>query len=1156
MAPPEPAALPRNAPAEPDMRSFRALVPTVLQANFNDNAFRMVAWIALGAVAAAHGESKDIARTWTGVCLAAPYVFLSLLAGQLADRCSKRAVLVWGKAAELFVLFGGAAALMAGAPSWAMFVILALLGTRFCLIGPSTYGMIAELMPARRLSWANSWVEGMTFVGAIAGTAVGGLLVDLFRSPEGIPRAEAALLVLGGISLLGFLASLRVDRLPPQAPGRRLHLLPLADLRANLAEIRATPGLFWAVAGVMAWWLLAALAMQTAMKLAEDTLLLGGFGTSRLFIYLGLGVGMGSLVAGRLSANRIDLGLVPLGGFLMGLASIAVAVLPETEWATGTALALSGFFAGWFIVPLKAFVQHRASPERRGGILGVVNFVQYSAVFLAVGPTYWLLAEVLRLSGATMFLLLGLAMLGVAGFSLRLLPDAGLRLVLFLFAHTVYRLRIVGRQHVPDSGGALLVANHMSYADGVLLIASLDRPIRPIMFEDIYRKPLVQPFARMARAIPVSGSMEPRELIASLRRAGEFVREGHLVLIFAEGQITRTGQLLPFRKGLEFVMKDVDAPIIPVCLDRVWGSILSFSSDRWMRKLPRRIPWPVTVTFGEPLPAATPAREVRKVVQRLATEAWVHRKEDARLLHREVFRAARRHPFEPFASDALRPLPMRRGVFAAGVVAMARLLAPRLDSSRQVAVCLPPSIAGALVNHALLLLGRVPVNLNYTVSRDILQNILDQCEIGTVITSRAFLEKAGLDLPGEHLLAEDLARAANGWLRATSLVAAMAMPLPWLERLLGAPAGRTVDELATIIFSSGSTGDPKGVMLSHWNISSNIESSGQVFALSKDDTLLGILPFFHSFGAMGTLFLPHVLRTQVAYWPNPLDARAIGEVVHRRQVTVLIATPTFLQSFTRRIEPEQFGSLQVVMTGAEKLRESVAAAFEERFGVRPHEAYGCTECSPAVTMNTRDFRAPGFFQRGSKSGSIGHPLPGVSVRIVDPETGDELPDGRDGLLLVRGPNVMLGYWKRPDLTAAALREGWYVTGDIARIDEDGFVEITDRLARFSKIGGEMVPHGRVEEALTRAAGCSEAAFAVTSVEDERKGERLVVLHTLAVEEAERARERVAASGELPNLWVPRAADFFAIEAIPILGTGKVDLRAVRELARARAQVAQ
>jgi acyl-[acyl-carrier-protein]-phospholipid O-acyltransferase/long-chain-fatty-acid--[acyl-carrier-protein] ligase len=364
-----------------------------------------------------------------------------------------------------------------------------------------------------------------------------------------------------------------------------------------------------------------------------------------------------------------------------------------------------------------------------------------------------------------------------------------------------------------------------------------------------------------------------------------------------------------------------------------------------------------------------------------------------------------------------------------------------------------------------------------------------------------------------------------------------------------------IDDLATIIFSSGSTGDPKGVMLSHFNLVSNIQQVSQVFMLGRSDKVLGILPFFHSFGFMGALWLPAVNGIGVVYHPNPLDAGTIGELVEKYSVTFLIATPTFLQAYMRRCSPESFGSLQYVLVGAEKLPERIALAFEDTFGIRPLEGYGCTECSPVITVNGRDFRAPGFRQVGGRRGRIGHPLPGISVRIVDIDTGEPVAAGTPGMLLVKGPNVMQGYLGKAEKTAEVLHDGWYTTGDVAMMEEDGFLAITDRLSRFSKIGGEMVPHIRIEEKLHELAGITEQVFAVTSLPDEKKGERIVVVTTLSDEKLEPVLDKLAKS-DLPALWKPRGNQFFHVDALPVLGTGKIDLRGVKAVAAELATAAR
>jgi acyl-[acyl-carrier-protein]-phospholipid O-acyltransferase/long-chain-fatty-acid--[acyl-carrier-protein] ligase len=522
------------------------------------------------------------------------------------------------------------------------------------------------------------------------------------------------------------------------------------------------------------------------------------------------------------------------------------------------------------------------------------------------------------------------------------------------------------------------------------------------------------------------------------------------------------------------------------------------------------------------------------------------RQEGSLPLHGSLFRAMRRHPFRVAFADRTRPR-MSCAEALAAIVLVARRLASFWADQESVGILLPPSVGGALVNHAASLSGRVSVNLNYTTGRLGLEAAARRAGLRTVVTSRQFMEKAGLELPGglKILWLEDAMSAVGRLERIWAFMLGSFAPVRWLERRF-ARRRVEIDDPVTVIFTSGSTDAPKGVVLSHLNIGSNSRAVAEVLPLLRHDRLLGILPFFHAFGYTA-LWIAVSQGVGIVFHPTPLEPTVIGDLVQRYQVTLLIATPTFLQLYVRRCMPEQFRSLRLVITGAEKLPEHLAQAFEDRFGVRPVEGYGTTECSPVISLNVAGTPAPGKAQRRARRGTVGKPLPGVAVKIVDPGTFEPLPIGNQGLLLVRGPNVMQGYLGRDDLTASVMRDGWYITGDIAVVDEDGFLEITDRLSRFSKIGGEMVPHRQVEEALQRALGSEAQVFAVTSVPDVRRGETLVVLHTIPELDTARLLERAAADG-LPNLYLPRSDHFVRVESLPLLATGKLDLREVRRLA--------
>ncbi|MGA9885679.1 MAG: acyl-[ACP]--phospholipid O-acyltransferase [Candidatus Acidiferrales bacterium] len=1143
---PTPAVVTDSAPGRSDSRAplpsdwrrgFWSLIVTQFQTAFNDNALKfLVIYMIVGMNFPE--DRRDFFVLVIGALFAIPFILFSMTGGYFADHSSKRAVTIGTKFLEVavmaFFIFGLAIHNLVMECSGVF-----LISSEAALFGPSKYGLLPELLPEPKLSWGNGIIELGTFIASVAAMMAAGLLGDRYRGRE----AVAGWMLLG-FTCVGLATSFGISRVPPADPGKAFHWNPIGDLGVQIKQIRTDRVLSWAVVGNTYLFFLAGLLQLVIVIYGHDVLHIDDAHTSYLQAAVGIGIGLGSVAAGYLSGGKIEYGLIPLGAVGMTIFGALLYLPTLTLWTSAIDLAFLGFFGGLFAVPLGALIQHRPRPEQKGGVIAAANLLSFVGIFIAAGA-YYLFSAVFHQTARGIFLDGAVLTLVTSTYSIYLLPDSMLRFVLWLATHTVYRIRVEGRENIPESGGALFVCNHMSFVDALFLIASTDRSIRFLMLKDIYDLPYVKPFAKMIRAIPISSEQRPREMLHSLREATEAIKKGEVVCIFAEGQITRIGQLLPFRRGMERIMKGVDAPIVPVSLDGVWGSIFSFERGRFVWKWPRSIPYPVTVSFGKPMPPTATTFEVRKAVQQLQAEAYAHRKRRMRTLHRSLIQTAHRHPFRFAFADKRRVRMKWSGVLLSAIF-LARRLRTVWEGQEMVGIMLPPSVPGALVNFAVILAGKIPVNLNYTTSDESLASCAAQCKIETVITTKLLLDKIPLQVPGKTILLEEAAASPKPGERFAAL-ALWFMPGSFIERSVSGGRRKSIDDLATVIFSSGSTGDPKGVMLSHYNIASNIDQVGQTFMLDGGDCLLGVLPFFHSFGFTVTLWLPAVLGVSVVYHPSPLDLAAVGELVRDYLVTFLMATPTFLQAYLRRCLPEDFGSLRFVIAGAEKLPERLAVAFEDRFGIRPLEGYGATECSPVVAVNTRDFRAPGFRQVGAKRGRIGHPLPGVTVRIVDPETREPAPLGTAGLLLVKGPNVMQGYLGKPEKTAEVLQDGWYATGDIAAEDEDGFLTITDRLNRFSKIGGEMVPHVKVEECLHELAGATEQKFVVTSVPDGKKGERLVVLHLLQTEELKAVIDQLPQSG-LPNLWTPRPNQFFAVEELPHLGTGKLDLRRVRELA--------
>ena len=496
---------------------------------------------------------------------------------------------------------------------------------------------------------------------------------------------------------------------------------------------------------------------------------------------------------------------------------------------------------------------------------------------------------------------------------------------------------------------------------------------------------------------------------------------------------------------------------------------------------------------------------------------------------------------------------MTGGKLLSSVMAIRRvLLRDVLGVNEQfVGILLPATAASAITNLAVTMAGRTAVNLNFTTTEADMRHCVKDAGVRHVLTSKKMLEKKHFDLGVEYVFLEDLKEKVTNFDKIIAGVAAYVVPSVLLERIIGLTRVAPSDIIA-VIFTSGSTGEPKGVMLSQHNVSATVEAADQVFNIKRSDCVLGILPLFHCFGYVAAFWLPLCVSAKVVFHFNPLDARQIGELADQHRATILFGTPTFLRGYLKRCDKEQFRTLDLVVVGAEKMPLDLAQQFFEKFGVQPSEGYGTTETSGPACVNVADHRSGNLPQKGTKLGSVGRPMPGVMARAIDPDTKLPLPSGGVGIVCIKGINIMLGYLNQPEKTASVIQDGWYETGDMGFVDDEGFVHITGRLSRFSKIGGEMVPHLRIEESLLRIVEDptntdAGIPLAVTSVPDPKKGERLIVLHKPLVKSVKQVINELAETG-LPTLWIPSHDGFVEVEEIPILGTGKLDLKGIKKAA--------
>jgi acyl-[acyl-carrier-protein]-phospholipid O-acyltransferase/long-chain-fatty-acid--[acyl-carrier-protein] ligase len=623
-----------------------------------------------------------------------------------------------------------------------------------------------------------------------------------------------------------------------------------------------------------------------------------------------------------------------------------------------------------------------------------------------------------------------------------------------------------------------------------------------------------------------------------------------VVCVFAEGYRTADGHYWSYSRTFAALPA---VPVVPVAMLQPRGSLLAMHGDRFVSNWPTTFPSPVEVTFGPVIQAD--AATTRQALQELSAQAAIARKGKAVPVHRGFVRSAARHPFKACWIDSTAPgQDLTYAKAYVGSACLAAVLKPMLGEARMVAIWLPPGRGAALANVALAFLGKVAVNLNYTTSAEVVVSCLRQCDCTHVLTARRFTSRIPLDpIPGvEVIYLEDLLPRVSTFDKVSTLLGLLLLPGWVSEYFVRRLGGHKPDDLATVIFSSGSTGQPKGVMLTHANLAGNLESMIQAVSLGARDRLLGVLPFFHSFGYTVTLWGPLQVGASAVFHPDPRQAKEIGELCRQHGPTVYVSTATFLRFCMRKCDKDDFRSVRLLICGAEKLPPPFAIEFHEKFGVLPLEGYGCTELTPVVSANLADQVCSGVAQVYNRVGTVGAPLPGVAARVADPETLAPLPIGAEGLLLITGANVMAGYLNQPELTAKVVRDGWYVTGDMAQIDAEGHITITGRLSRFAKIGGEMVPLEKVEEALHEVLGAAERVCAVACVPDEFRGERVVVLYveSALLEWKKGVRPWLEALGGagLPNLWTPAERDFHAVSELPTLGTGKLNLQSVKELA--------
>jgi len=701
-----------------------------------------------------------------------------------------------------------------------------------------------------------------------------------------------------------------------------------------------------------------------------------------------------------------------------------------------------------------------------------------------------------------------------------------------------YRVTALGLENLP-SGGFLLLPNHISWVDAIVLQLACPRPIRYVIDEEYYHKPILHSLLRVLGCIPIN----THHSHPAVRLATEKIADGEIVCVFPEGRLERTGVLLRLQRGYELIARHANAEVVPVWLDQLWGSIFSFQGGKFFRKLPKRVRYPVTIAFGKPLKADDAnVATVREELLKLGEFCFSRRPSLDRHLAEECVRGLKRRPFATAVIDGLDHSTLSRSKLLGAAAALSRFLRRQFADER-IAIVLPANKGSMMANLAVTLAGKVPVDLNFTIGRAANESCCGRANLRVAISATQFMERIkDFPWPERVLKLDELMPRMKRQIIFWWLISIL-LPARLLLQLLQIPKEGGHTE-AVLLFTSGTTGEPKGVVVSHRNVVGNVSQFRQLLDAKKNDAILASLPFFHTFGSTVTLWYPLIEGVRIVTYPNPLEAARCAALIERYKLTFLLATPTFLRVYLRKAQPHQLRSLRLTIAGAEKLPLDLARHFEERFGKIVYEGYGLTETAPVVSVNLPEPLRN--VEPTSRLYSVGRMAPGIAAEIREAETDRKLSLHETGMLWLRGVNIFEGYLHDPKQTAEVLRDGWLKTGDIGRFDEDGFLYIEGRLSRFSKIGGEMVPHEAVENKIVDLLGLSgrdERPLAVVGVQDEAKGEALVLLSAVDVDLDELRKELHEAG--IPNLWIPKHVQ--RVESIPVLASGKLDLKKCKEL---------
>jgi acyl-[acyl-carrier-protein]-phospholipid O-acyltransferase/long-chain-fatty-acid--[acyl-carrier-protein] ligase len=1103
------------------------------------------------------GSTQIILTTIVNGLILLPFILLFTPSGFLADRFRKPKIMRWAAILAvaltlLITLFYYLA--------WfeAAFAMTFMLAVQSAFYSPAKYGYIREIAGKDNLASANSIVQSTTIIAILLGMFVFSILFEMALSGHSFSTEQDIINIIapiGWILVLGSLVELYfATRLPTFKQKQTVsafnwqHYRNGQALKHNLKLIRFDSVIWLSIIGLSVFWGVSQAVLATFPAYAKEILAINNtIVIQGLLACSGFGIVLGSLLAGKVSKNYIETGLIPIGALGM---VISLAILPQlnSTLALASIVLAFGLFGGLFIIPLNAMIQFRARAEQLGTVLAGNNWIQN--VVMLTFLTVTMLSALADIHSQTMLYALAVITAVGAIYTVLKLPQSLIHYVAGLMFSSRYRIAVQGFHNMPSQGAVLMLGNHISWLDWALIQIASPRPVRFVMDKKIYQKWYLSKFLDLFGVIPISKSSSKDALVAINQR----LQQGEVVCLFPEGSISRNGQLGEFKKGFERCVEGVDGVILPFYLRGLWGSRFSRSSTKLQQLSTPIIRRDIIVGLGKILPITSNASSVKQAVFDLSIETWQDYTEQLPNLGLAWIQRAKEGGRKNCLTDIQTNTTLsRRKTLVASLLFSRRF---KQQSGQNIGLLLPTSSAGIIANIALFISGKTAVNLNFTANIDSLIAAVKKAEITTIYTSRRFvgkLEKKGIEVEQvlqntDAIYLEDLIEKISQGEKVLTFAASF-LPAKLLQAIYGRASH--VTQTAALLFSSGSEGTPKGIMLSHQNIISNIKQVSDVLDTREDDTIVASLPLFHAFGLTVTGLMPLIEGIPAICHPDPTDVVNIAKGISRYQATIFCGTSTFLRLFNKnnRIHPLMLSSLRITVAGAERVNPEVRAQFGLKFGKTIYEGYGTTETTPVASVNIPDRISTDdwHIQTGHKIGTVGLPLPGSSTRIVDPNTLETMPTGEDGLILIGGTQVMQGYLNSPEKTADAIVEisdlRWYKTGDKGHLDTDGFLTIVDRYSRFAKIGGEMVSLSAVEASINLQLS-PDIEILATTIPDNKKGESIVLLYAGDIEESE-----IKASIKLSDLTaLSLPSKLIKVVKIPKLGSGKSDFNQAKEIA--------